>query len=115
MPKRPPSPCAQPGCPALTHDRYCDKHHKQSHIEYRERRIDVEEQKFYGSAQWKKIRKQVLQRDIICTSCKREPSTMVDHIREIKDGGCKTCYDNLQGMCKACHNAKTAQERRKRR
>lgn len=39
----------------------------------------------------------------------------VDHIIEIEDGGDPFDWDNLQHLCHACHNRKTAEEARKRR
>jgi len=33
---------------------------------------------------------------------------MVDHIREISDGGAQLDSSNLQSLCSACHAAKTA-------
>ncbi|WP_455430372.1 hypothetical protein [Paracerasibacillus soli] len=28
MPRKPRRPCSQPGCPELTHERFCDEHRK---------------------------------------------------------------------------------------
>lgn len=44
----------------------------------------------------------------------QDPATMVDHIKEIKDGGSKLSLDNLQSMCLPCHNLKTAETKAQR-
>lgn len=67
----------------------------------------------YHTAAWARLRYLVLARDPICkdpqkTECHR-PSTVADHIKDHR-GDPKLFYDlaNLQGLCKECHNAKTA-------
>ena len=119
MPRAPLKPCAWHGCPALTDRTYCEEHRKAAHKEYRQNRHDVEETRFYGSARWKKIRAMIMKRDGgLCQQCAREgkitPADMVDHIVEIKDGGCATCEENLESLCNACHAKKTARERSRR-
>ncbi len=74
---------------------------------------DKEAEKFYKSAAWKKVRGIHLARQPLCVECGR-PAKIVDHIQEIRDGGAKLSDENLQSMCVACHNAKTAEERKKR-
>ncbi|MDR2342834.1 MAG: HNH endonuclease [Campylobacteraceae bacterium] len=69
--------------------------------------------KFYKSAQWKKIRERVLAKEPFCRICGRA-AQVVDHIVEIKDGGSKLAYDNLQPLCHSCHNRKTNQQKEKR-
>ena len=39
---------------------------------------------------------------------------LVDHITPIRDGGAVLDGDNLQSLCRACHDAKTAEDVRKR-
>ncbi|WP_201351882.1 HNH endonuclease signature motif containing protein [Hydrogenimonas urashimensis] len=61
----------------------------------------------------------ILRRDGgLCQACKRQgvitPATIVDHIIEIKDGGCATCSDNLESLCASCHAKKTAEQRKER-
>jgi len=74
---------------------------------------DKEADKFYHSAKWKRVRKIQLKKHPLCCECGK-PATVADHIIEIKDGGCKLCLDNLQSLCHACHNAKTAEEKIRR-
>ncbi len=70
--------------------------------------------RYYDTARWKRLRKMVLARDPLCVMClaegRTEPSTCVDHIVDLKDGGTNR-KDNLQGLCDSCHNRKTATKR----
>ncbi|XPS83916.1 HNH endonuclease domain protein [Desulfosarcina variabilis str. Montpellier] len=40
---------------------------------------------------------------------------IVDHIVELKDGGAPLSEDNVQSLCRSCHQRKTAREARLRR
>lgn len=67
----------------------------------------------YGYA-WQKLRKLVLQRDAyLCQECykkqKLTPATDVDHIKPKSAGGTDD-QDNLQSLCKSCHEIKTSME-----
>lgn len=42
------------------------------------------------------------------------PSKIVGHIKEISDGGARYDEDNLQALCSACHNRKSAEEKNNR-
>jgi 5-methylcytosine-specific restriction protein A len=59
----------------------------------------------YG-ANWRRLRLMVLNREPLCRKCQR-PATVVDHIRPLNDGG-PNDLDNLQPLCKRCHDHKTA-------
>ena len=58
---------------------------------------------------WRKIRQKVLVREPDCRAC-GQPATVVDHIVPRRAGGGNE-MGNLQPMCHACHNRKTAAER----
>ena len=81
-------------------------------------------QRGYGT-QWKKLRQQILDRDgHLCQQCAREGrltglvsgnprhprSANVDHIKRKEDGGTDE-PENLEALCRTCHDAKTASER----
>jgi len=73
--------------------------------------------KIYDSAKWKSLREVMLDSIPLCEECskkgiKRE-ATIVDHIIRIKDGGPIWDTDNLQCLCRKCHNSKTAHESNK--
>ena len=114
MPRKPAHPCKHPGCPGLTHARYCEQH---SHLEqaeaedYRARR-DPKINKRYDHA-WRKIRNRYIAAHPVCAHCQEQgritPATEVDHIIPLEHGG---THDeaNLQALCKPCHSAKTARD-----
>lgn len=67
----------------------------------------------YGS-QWVRTRDAILTRDgYLCQPCQRNgrptPATQVDHIVPKAKGGTDD-PDNLEAICRSCHDAKTAQE-----
>lgn len=64
-----------------------------------------------GSAQWRAIREQVLQREPLCRYCTRRgwvvPATDVDHINgQTEDNR----LESLQPLCRSCHSEKTARD-----
>jgi 5-methylcytosine-specific restriction enzyme A len=58
-------------------------------------------------------RKYVLDNEPLCRGCaakgRLRRATQVDHIKRLVDGG-NNDPDNLQPLCKDCHDAKTATE-----
>lgn len=62
----------------------------------------------YGR-EWKAIRAAVLREEKVCRRCRKERSTVVDHILPKRLGG-TDARANLQGLCKGCHDEKTRQE-----
>lgn len=92
--------------------RYCADHQRNNSKaeqakDYNKNRRDKSASKFYNSSQWKKLRTIQLNDKPLCEIC-RAVGQVVDHKIEISDGGCATCLDNLQTLCKICHNVKTA-------
>jgi 5-methylcytosine-specific restriction protein A len=77
---------------------------------YRDEELD----KFYHSKVWRRVRILQLKSSPVCEICKIKPAVIVDHIKEIKDGGSKLDFDNLQSLCRECHNTKTYKEKLKR-
>ena len=72
--------------------------------------------RFLQSAAWKRIREQVIRRDLnICQACKvaihitKKPPE-IDHIKPVSEGGSYTDFNNLQTLCSRCHKKKTAKE-----
>lgn len=55
----------------------------------------------------------------LCAECDRHtlvtPGEVVDHVKELKDGGDPWDVDNLMALCHACHAKKTGEEVKKRR
>ena len=93
-------------------DEKCPQCHKANVKEYDKRR-DKELVKFYNSKKWRETSKSFLKANPLCIECKH-PAVITDHIEEIRDGGSQYDWENLQPMCRSCHNKKTAEERAKR-
>lgn len=114
MPRRPKRPCSQPGCPELTDGQYCARHRKEDYKKYNRFKRDEFSKWFYNSPEWQRLRKQKLRLNPLCEHCEREgkvrPATVVDHIVPIKEGGIALDINNLQSLCKPCHDSKTARE-----
>ena len=110
MPYKPKRPCNYPGCPELTHEGYCKKHKPQAVREYNRYARSEDSKKFYNSTAWRRLAKAQLKREPLCSECMRNgrvcPAEIADHIKPIADGGARLDFDNLQSLCRACHNKK---------
>lgn len=115
MPTLPKRLCIEPNCsrPVIPGGCRCAEH-----TENAARRRDSARQErasLYKTKRWESIRRGVLERQGLCVICLREgrytPATVVDHIAPHR-GDQRLFYDmnNLQGLCKACHDRKTAAE-----
>ena len=115
MPRKPLKPCRHPGCPELTKGRYCSKHQRQVDREYN--RKHRQHQELYQSARWQRLRRRLLLKYPLCAECERQgwitQATVVNHIKPHK-GNPELFWDedNLQTLCKSCHDRKTAKEGR---
>jgi len=79
-----------------------------------ERRGKVSEA-IYGSAEWKALRARLLtERGSICEQCGRHGRVILDHIKELRDGGAPFDPANLMFLCDEHHGAKTLRERARR-
>lgn len=106
MPYKPKKPCAYPGCPRLTHDRYCEEHAKLEARSYERFQRNPETTKRYGAA-WRKIRGKYINEHPFCEICRREgritPAQIVHHITPLNEGGTHA-VDNLMSLCSSCHS-----------
>lgn len=114
MPKAAPKPCVKCGILVRDGSSRCDKH-KVVDGTFADKRRGSRHQRGYGSA-WDRKRKQILARDHgLCQPCLVHGhitlATQVDHIVNKAVGGTDD-DDNLQSICKPCHDAKTLQEAR---
>jgi 5-methylcytosine-specific restriction enzyme A len=112
MPIKPKKPCRYPGCPELTHDRYCPKHKKRAEAQYDRYQRDPEHDKRYDH-NWRKIRARFIREHPLCENCKQEgrltPTEQVHHIKPLADGGTHE-EGNLLSLCGSCHSTITATE-----
>ncbi|MCC5855131.1 MAG: HNH endonuclease [Idiomarina sp.] len=115
MARRISKPCRT--CRKLTRNAsgYCDDHEEQGTTNWDrwQRKHGNRHKRGYGK-DWVKLRRLILERDdnlcIHCLSLGRyTEATHVDHIVPKAKGGTDG-EDNLQSLCKSCHEAKTARE-----
>ena len=91
----------------------CELCHKQTAKAYDKTARNKDNNKLYHSARWKKVRIKQLSMNPLCINfdtC-HNVATIADHIKELVDGGEAFSLDNIQSICKSCHNTKTSQER----
>ncbi len=73
---------------------------------------------FYLSPRWRRFRDWYITKHPLCETCQAEgrtvPAVIVDHIQELQDGGALFDESNAMSLCRACHNRKTSEEKRKR-
>lgn len=121
MPAAAPRPCRHPGCSALVRgSAYCATHQRAAAGSFADRARGTRQQRGYGSG-WDARRKRILERDCgLCQQCLREGrltavgdkpySAWCDHIVPKAEGG-SDADENLQTLCRACHQAKTDREK----
>jgi 5-methylcytosine-specific restriction enzyme A len=89
---------------------------KKSNKEYDLYKRDKRSSAFYKSKAWQLLRLSALSRDnYLCQHCIKEkkirPAMDVDHIVPIKvNWELRLSLDNLQSLCRSCHNQKTKKE-----
>lgn len=97
----------------------CPKCKNKSDKDYNRFKRDKAATKIYNSKRWRyDTRPKVLIRDnyrcVKCGCLGKSIDLIVDHIEEISDGGDPYKIDNLQTLCRSCHNTKTEDEKKKR-
>jgi 5-methylcytosine-specific restriction protein A len=93
----------------------CDQHRRDHHLVDRLARGSAHRRGY--DADHRRWREEVLARDPVCKLCDRRPSLIADHIRPLDPADphgdpSKWALSNGQGVCRPCHNIKTARERR---
>lgn len=110
MPSKPARPCSAPGCPELTHERFCPHHAKAENTRYRKYQRDPKINKRYG-ARWRRIRATYIAQHPLCEDClaqgKTTPVQEVHHILPLEHGGSHD-FSNLRSLCKPCHSRQSA-------
>lgn len=112
--------CACCGASTRNKNHYCDqcqhvlKEKKDTWKRHQDQLKRLGKKRVYDTGFWRKVRKQVLQRDnYLCVMCAKQgritPATDVDHIIPVAKGG-SNMPDNLQSLCHECHKIKTSTE-----
>lgn len=109
--------CIEPNCdaPAAPGSCRCERHKAMRDQMYARTQERTERAALYASPMWKAVRRAVLIERPFCVECMKQgrytPAEVVDHIRPHK-GDAQLFFDttNLQPLCKACHDRKTASE-----
>lgn len=110
MPARPNKPCNKPGCPALTTERYCEKH-KPELYQHDQHRGTAAERGY--TSKWTEYSRRFRKEHPLCVMClgrnQIKPSQHVDHIIPVngKDDPNFWKLENHQALCHTCHNEKT--------
>jgi 5-methylcytosine-specific restriction protein A len=110
MPPRPARQCGYPGCRVLTNDgtARCAKHPRQAWA-----KPEDAPTRLRGRDNQKR-RVRLLNLHPLCVTCeaagRTTAATVIDHVVPLSQGGADTDY-NLQQLCAACHDAKSAAER----
>ncbi len=118
MARKPKVACTHKRCPNLVEagqGGLCHEHQKKRHKWDNSIRSDGDIIKIYSTKKWKHVRKLALQRDLgWCVMCKERAASVVDHIKELKDGGSPYDLNNLQSLCDRCHAKKTQEVAKQR-
>lgn len=113
MPSKAPTACRRPGCGGLVVGGICSRCGPVRGLSSLGHELSAS-RRGYGRA-WEKQRKRILLSEPICRLCDRRgltvPATQVDHVIPKSIGGLDQ-DDNLQPLCKRCHEAKGVFERR---
>lgn len=117
-----PVSCAEPGCGQknVAGSRWCERHRQSNAVLEARQAFDALRWRnnpwraWYGRWPWRGpggLHDLTLARDPICKICNLQPSTIADHIKPHKgDWNRFTDLANCQGLCKSCHDEKTARE-----
>jgi 5-methylcytosine-specific restriction enzyme A len=103
MAKRARRLCRLQGCRNLTRDPsgYCQSHKKG----FRKAKGDDKTgDPFYSSRRWLELRDWYKAGHPVCEICQENLTEIIHHRKAILDGGSHFGVDNLQGVCRGCHN-----------
>lgn len=125
MPAAAPKPCRHPGCGVLVRGgSWCEKHRRAAAGSFADRARGTRHERGYGSG-WERTRQRIFERDGgLCQECLRASivtsvgdklfSAWCDHVVPKAEGGTDD-DDNLQTLCRRCHQRKTDVEKNRRR
>jgi len=117
VPRSAPNPCSHPGCAELVYgSSRCAAHTQHRSTAYRGSAERAHLEAFYKTRRWRATSIAYRKRHPVCAHCcekgRAVPCDVVDHIVEIRDNpALGYVQSNMQALCHACHNAKTARVR----
>lgn len=86
----------------------CDKQQRQQYQKQTASRRGTTTEQGYGHG-WRKVRRAYLSRNPLCEDClsngKTKAAGVVHHVTPLDQGGTNR-FDNLQALCRECHEAK---------
>lgn len=99
--------CAEPQCPTLTSETFCDEHQRSKRQAADQRRATA--RSHYGGARWRAVRRTYLRHHPLCECGCGRIATVVHHL-DGKGLHGPDAYNptNLMAMAKACHDRITA-------
>lgn len=103
--------CNWPGCPEVIKagQRYCKEHWKQHWSKQNTARGKTKERGYGG--RWQKIRKRVLADEPFCRECSKQGRiTGADTVHHIDGDVWNVKRENLEPLCKSCHDSITIKE-----
>jgi len=106
--------CSHPGCGTLTYNTRCIKHSKAKYARQPDRRGSAASRGYDN--QWRKLRNSFIMHNPLCRHCEESgrvtPAQDVDHRKPFKgkDDPLRLDWNNLQSLCRQCHNIKTRRE-----
>lgn len=115
--------CTQPGCKTIVDngEYRCALHPAPKPVFVRKEKYGHhyhDGKNIYWTNRWKKITAIVKAEQPVCARCDElglaTPVVIVDHIKELEDGGDPFDRSNLEGLCFSHHNNKTAREKKAR-
>ena len=108
MPYKLPTPCSAPGCSAVSHGRFCDKHRRQYWQEIDARQKPPAERGY--NEKWRVARAAFLLSNPRCAECGTQ-ATDVDHV--VPHRGNELLFwaqENWQALCRRHHRGKTMRD-----
>ena len=111
--------CSFGGCQsvALTDSSRCEKHTRQTAPKRSYAHHYHQGKHIYTSARWIALRDAHRLSHPCCELCERRgiyrPVDVVDHVKEISQGGEPFDPENLMSLCSECHHIKTGKEAKK--
>lgn len=109
-PFKPKKPCSKPGCPRLTDGGRCEQHKKQAEKEYEQSRGTAAERGY--DATWARVRLMKMNADPLCERCLLNGRDVAAILVHHKDrNSMNNREDNLESLCRDCHDEEHKQER----